>query len=305
MTKNRLTLPIPPNRRPKVLLLGNGLLRLSQNCISWDHLLNEIRTRNVDSTVSDNIPKTIQPELFCGTNVEYIQRLVAGKIKDVDPIPSQLRDLLALPFDAILTTNYTYEIEFVLSGGKWSDQQARQAFTILNDKPRARNNTFACNVVKTMDKRMIPVFHIHGEKRRHQSLITSYYSYAQALYRLIDYNKALKNSLQDCQIEQKVHPCQCWLDYFLLGDVYIVGLGLDPAEFDIWWAIERKSREKANHGETVAYFPNAETSGKDELLRAMDARAKTINVDHDDYKAYYQSVIEDIAKAVNSDRTTT
>ena len=37
--------------------------------------------------------------------------------------------------------------------------------------------------------------------------------------------------------------CQGWLDYFLMGDVHAVGFGFDLSEFDIWWAIERKSRE--------------------------------------------------------------
>lgn len=31
-----------------------------------------------------------------------------------------------------------------------------------------------------------------------------------------------------------------WIDYFMLGDVYMVGLGLDISEMDLWWLISCK-----------------------------------------------------------------
>ena len=37
-----------------------------------------------------------------------------------------------------------------------------------------------------------------------------------------------------------------WIDYFVLGELYIVGLGLDFSEFDLWWLINRRFRENIN-----------------------------------------------------------
>ena len=39
-----------------------------------------------------------------------------------------------------------------------------------------------------------------------------------------------------------------------MGNVWSVGFGFDFSEFDIWWATERKAREKADHGKLKVYM---------------------------------------------------
>ena len=179
---------------------------------------------------------------------------------------------MAIPFDAIITTNYTYEVEKILSGGKWSSNMRRKAFTALDGNSKPNHNTYICNMITTSDGRQIPVFHIHGEYERKHSMILSYYSYAKILSKLIEYNKQLGNSLEEHQLENRMKECRCWLDYFILGNVYSVGFGLDVSEFDIWWAIERKAREKAKHGVFRAYLDGESGETKQSiLLDAMKA----------------------------------
>ena len=40
-------------------------------------------------------------------------------------------------------------------------------------------------------------------------------------------------------------PSGCWLDSFVLGNVNILGLGMDFSELDLWWLLNRKKRESA------------------------------------------------------------
>ena len=301
MTRKRNALfTIEPDKRPKVLLLGNGMLKLGNNGLGWDDLLKRIRTRPGEINVKDaKVPYAMQPEALCGTDVEQIQRDVANNIETLKDGHPLLKEILSLPFDAILTTNYTYEIETILTGKEWPGKnERRKAFTALDGNTKVNHNTFVCNAVRTADGRVIPVFHIHGETARKHSMILSYYSYANALSRLVDYNKnVLKNSLYEHQQENKTYQCRCWLDYFILGDVWSVGFGLDVSEFDIWWAIERKAREKnAAHGVFKAYFdgdPSVVTAKKI-LLEAMEAESVTIPVPGKDYVPLYQKVIKDV-----------
>ena len=85
-------------------------------------------------------------------------------------------------------------------------------------------------------------------------------------------------------------------NYFLLGNVWSVGFGLDVSEFDVWWAIERKAREKAVHGKFRAYFDeeaDKDTAGK-LLLEAMDAEYIAVPVVDKNYEAHYEAIVLDL-----------
>lgn len=297
--KKKTDFMIDTNMFPKVLLLGNGILRLGDGGKSWDQLLENIRTREIESDLI-GIPYAMQPEASCGSDVEDIQRRVSKEIPD-NPNPHRLfKELLSLPFDAVLTTNYTYEIEKHLSDNEWTKYQRKIAFTALDGKPYVNHNTHVCNAVKTLSGRVVPVFHIHGERERKHSMILSYYSYANAVARLIKYNKEhLSNSLFEHQDEGEPFKCKCWLDYFIMGDVWSVGLGMDFSEFDIWWAIERKSRENAKHGGLHVFIEdNGKTGAQKEMLDAMGADPILIPIKNREFEPMYENIISEIRGAL-------
>ena len=62
----------------------------------------------------------MQPEAIRGTEGEEVQRLISSNIRSQSP-HEILRQLVFMDFDAIITTNYTYEIEDALLDGKWND----------------------------------------------------------------------------------------------------------------------------------------------------------------------------------------
>ena len=243
---------------PKVLLVGNGVLRLGK-CMSWNELLQGIALQPTHGSNLENVPMAMRPECICGVNVDEVQRRTANVIRDGMPDDTCfLKRLVSLPFDAILTTNYTYEIEQDLTGKPWNDQARKKAFVALDGNTHVRNNTCVCNFITTADGRGIPVFHIHGEKYRKHSMILSYYSYANAVSSLISLNKHRGNTYQEKQEQNEKLSCLSWLDYFIMGEIYSVGFGFDTSEFDIWWAIERKAREKAKHGKLHAFMIDRE-----------------------------------------------
>lgn len=292
MKKENVTLEIDTVHFPKVLLLGNGLLKLGGEGMSWEQLLQKIRTRDVGVQTKE-VPYAMQPEVVCGVDVQDIQKRVADTIKTAGNPHPLLETLLKFPFDAVLTTNYTYEAEQILSGGRWSESARNKAFTALDGNAKVGHNSFICNAVKTPEGKTVPVFHIHGEAARKRSMTLSYYSYANALAQMVSYNKKLANSLQELQEEQKKRICGSWLDYFLLGDVWSVGFGLDVSEFDLWWAIERKARENARHGRLHAFFDGepGTQSPQSLLLEAMEAVATYIPVKDGNYEEHYETII--------------
>jgi hypothetical protein len=285
------------NRFPKVLFLGNGMLKLDNAGVSWNELLRRIKTLPGEKKV-DILPMAMQPEALCGVNVEDIQRKIADEMTSLDRVNPLFHKLLDFPFDAIMTTNYTYEIEEMLSGNKWTEYRRKKSLNILYGSHNVNHNTFACNVVKTKEGRIVPVFHIHGELSRKHSMILSYYSYANSLARLVEYNKILGNQLYEHQIANENILCRCWLDYFIMGDVVSVGFGLDLSEFDIWWALERKAREIAKHGKFVAYIEKkgAEETAQKLLLDAMDAECRYVYCRDNDYAELYKEIIQECEK---------
>lgn len=281
-------LKIATTYSPLILFLGNGVLRLVGGG-NWDDLLRKIEKPPRKARNLRNVPFAMQPEAICGVDVEDVQRRTAAAIEDTKGDHNDtLKKLLSLPFDAILTTNYTYEIESVLTGEEWTERTRRKAFTALDGNSHVRHNTSICNIVSCCDGRTIPVFHIHGERMRKHSLVLSYYSYANSVSRLIALNKKRGNEYQEKQITGESIDVLSWLDYFLLGDVYAVGFGFDTSEFDIWWAIERKAREKADHGKLHALMTEEYLEEKPQkiLFDSMDVELHNFPPTEGYQKAY-------------------
>ena len=278
---------------PRVLLLGNGILRL-YNGGDWSELLKQIEPKPPKRYNLKGIPFAMQPEALCGVDVEEVQRKTAKAITEANTgTKEMMKKILSLPFDAVLTTNYTYEIETVLSGGRWTEYSRTKAFTALDGHNRVRHNTSICNIVYCEDGRIIPVFHIHGERARKHSLILSYYSYANAVSRLVELNKERGNYYQERQKAGEDIHVKSWLDYFLMGDVYAIGFGFDTSEFDIWWAIERKARENAKHGALYALVTEENMNEKPQkvLFEAMKTNLHNFKPEHKDYDQAYEQIL--------------
>ena len=297
MQRSKPTLTIASTTPPKVLFLGNGLLRLTDG-LDWAKLLKEVSLFSMQEEILKQLPFSMQPEALCGVNVEEVQRKTAARIS-TKTAHQLLKRLLAIPFDAIITTNYAYEVEEVLTGKEWNERQRSKTRSFLHSSHHVRHNTSLCDVIMTPDQRYVPVFHPHGDQMRKHSLILSYYSYASSVHHLIDLNRERGNIYYERQMEQAPIEVWSWLDYFVMGEVHAVGFGFDLSEFDIWWAIERKAREKAAHGRLHAWLirNGDQICPQKTLFDSMDVDAQFVQLNEKNYTAAYERIIDGIDQA--------
>ena len=93
-----------------------------------------------------------------------------------------------------------------------------------------------------------------------------------------------------------------------MGDVYVLGFGFDLSEIDLWWLLNRKLREKGNHGKVIFYEPKDDRNQhKIELLKLMKVQHESFemeNVDNsnptNNYINFYKKAIEDIREQMAS-----
>lgn len=292
----RYEFDIRSGRFPRVLLLGNGILRL-RGGVSWEALLHNIALKDeIPEDVLQEIPLAMRVEALCGVDIESAGTRAAEEFEPISAcVTDELRRLLALPWDCVLTTNYTYEAEGVLLGkDKFSRADRQRTLACMDGSVHRRDNMHFCYIMERAGRPPLPVWHIHGDLGRPDSLILSYYSYARAISRLQKYNRQLKNAFQDAVEAGRTICPRSWSDWFIIGDVYTVGFGYDFSEFDLWWAAERKAREHARVGTLCAYQDRQNKSDPVcALLNSVGAQVRRI-YDYADYTEFYQTVIDDI-----------
>ena len=150
------------------------------------------------------------------------------------------------------------------------------------------------------------IWHIHGEARVANTMILGHYYYANNLAKM---RALLQGSSKRYATRSKTKTSKfdCWLDSFILGDVYVLGFGFDWSELDLWWLLNRKKLENANHGKVYFYEPS--TVGfneKQKLLKLMDVEILDCNFVESygrpcDYKAFYNAAIQDIQERIAKD----
>lgn len=86
--------------------------------------------------------------------------------------------------------------------------------------------------------------------------------------------------------------------------MYIIGLGLDFSEFDLWWLLSRRKREKAPTGNVYVFNPENENSDVRESLRMMGYEVDTFGMNISDgnndekYAGFYRKSIDKITELV-------
>ena len=302
-TLPRYEVNLAAQRFPRVLLLGNGILRL-RGGVSWESLLSRIAVNDeIPDHVLRDIPLAMRVEALCGADVEGARLRAAAEFEPTDAcVTDTLRRLLRLPWDCVLTTNYTYEAESVLMGKDRFDREDRQrTLACMDGSVYRKDNLHFCYIMERKGLPPLPVWHIHGDLGRPESMILSYYSYAKAISRLQKYNRQLKNAFQDAVEARRMVVPRSWTDWFILGDVYTVGFGYDFSEFDLWWAAERKARENARVGRLIAWQDRqAKSDPVCALLKSIGGEVNRV-YDYDDYIEYYRIVIDEIECRLKSE----
>lgn len=313
--------------RPKVLLIGNGLTH--DTGIPWSELIRRLARPGVSISDYEKIengqrtfavPNTVLMLAISETGDERRHaRYVDVLAQESYPENEQLKELLSMPFDAVLTTNYTYELEAALLP-KYPALGSKAKRRYMRTTTEKGDSKFLLHTFNRVGDGGPDIWHIHGELRRPSSLVLSHDEYARLVHEILAYNKSNRNRYVKERNELRF---QTWIDYLILGDVYILGLGMDYAEFDLWWLLGRRLRERCDCGEIVFYEPwkgaaepkkddGASEKDKDEpkiddsVYKQRALRDSGVEVDNCDfeipksggYKAFYKRAIQDIRATV-------
>ena len=224
-----------------------------------------------------------------------------------------LRQILSIPFDGILTTNYSYELEEAAINNTTISQNrlilmSTHTSAVKNVEPKYLLHSYNQFVFQGIEKN---VWLIHGEARKPNSIIIGHDYYGKLFGRINKYLDGQKNRYFDIQREGKENVIKSWIDAFILGDVYAVGFGYDYSEFDLWWLLNRKKRENAEHGKLYFYEPQKVADGtvdeKVELLRTLGAEIESFGlniygVENDacdaEYRRFYKVTCEYLEKTI-------
>lgn len=298
-------------RFPQVLLLGNGLNRLG-NSVDWKELIKKIfsnKKADINDTALFDIPYPLLAVLAtdgCVNNAinSHIE-LFAGLSKDeLNRINEPICDLLSMGFDDILTTNYSYELEQaacpkITRDGNGCQKLMRHTSPVSRAEGRYLLHTYNEVQYNGRDNR---IWHIHGEARKPSTIILGHYNYGALLRRMQEVIGSRENMQYCLEAQGKPPIMESWLDAFIMGDVYILGFGFDFSEFDLWWLLDRKQREKASHGTVRFYSPSAGNEIKFMLLETYGVKTECFGFQKQkpDYAAFYKEAINDIRARINN-----
>ncbi len=294
---------------PKVLLLGNGINR-AFNSDSWEEMIKAFSDNDKKVEVNRDIPMTLQPIILSNNNVHETLKKVGkdnklyGVVKNSEMM-SLLQSVLELGFDDIITTNYSYELECAAFGvSRISDYQLRKIRRTYAERAEGKYliRTYNEVVYKGHKNR---IWHIHGAAKNPGSIVIGHYYYGNLLTHYKNYFDSVGNSYQTAEDEGKEYLTKSWLDSFVLGDIYSVGFGFDFSEFDLWWLLDRKKREKASHGilhHYAPYWEDEKNKSKYELMKCYDISIHNKNpkVKDGNYVDYYKSLIGQMNKEVGT-----
>ena len=248
--------------RPQVLLLGNGLFRNKDNP-SWTELI--LKLANLEnSSMEDKLffsqIKNDAPYSILAGSVLPDDRMERWKAYSCDINELDLNDdnrmyidkILNIPFDAVLTTNYTYEIEnHILRAYKEMPIEKKRAYACRTSNSKSRKAFRTFNRFPNGDSN-VDIWHIHGDTRLKQSIVMTHDEYIRNTTNIVKYVSDRRNEYQKHYNELKF---MSWIDYLIMGDVYVLGQGFDFSELDLWWLIHRRLTEKAKVGTINFYEP--------------------------------------------------
>lgn len=305
-----------PGERPAVILLGNGINR-AFNKHSWRELIEAALSRNHSpytySEISD-LPATMQIVAACGNGgVKHdVQDMASGFVKRLKDSQDtrehdMLNVLLSVPFDALLTTNYTLELEKAAEGIENLYQfRSRQRLT-RTVSPAEKDSRLFQFTKLSMPEGTRRIWHIHGDISTPNSIVIGHYYYGKLQTRMYEHIRNLCRTFRIAQSQGKPYTPVSWIDYFMLGDVYAFGIGMDSAEQDLWWLLACKQLE---FSDTTFYFFEPERYIHGPVKKMLSAYGAIPRTDiprkgdrDDDYIEYYEKVIEDLRNRLTLSHT--
>lgn len=146
------------------------------------------------------------------------------------------------------------------------------------------------------DKKQVGLWHIHGECSVPRSVVLGHNRYGRILSRIEKFCDS-QNYANTLKKPNSVN-IRSWPELFLFGDIYIIGFGFHHSEFDLWWLMKRKQRERLGTGRVYFYEPPKPKSLVQKAVFVHGAVIPNVSTTSDDYDDFYKKAFIDIAKKI-------
>lgn len=286
---------------PDVLVLGNGINRCFGE-LDWEELLRRKQYRECEQRRLKNMPYPLRAVVETSDCVDKAVESLSDRLCS-GVIEREQKELLGLylgmDYDAILTTNYSYEAEKALCmefSCKRGTRNKYRKSTRTGNTLDERLGLYKYNAIEYGGV-VKDIWHIHGEGARPNSMVLGHYYYGKLTARIENYIGEFMRRYMFCQTKKLDFQPYSWIDYFMLGNIYMVGIGMDLSEIDLWWLINCKKNfnQKYGTGAIKWYEPNLERLDgfcKKEVAKAYGIHIKTKRVKGaNGYKAYYEKLV--------------
>ena len=291
-------------KRPKCLLVGNGINKRFDDK-SWEELIEEaLKASNQKFPFADlkNMPATMQIVAATGDHVHQHMKDLSDclmRIEMTDERLQFLQSILNLPVDDILTTNYSFELEMAsgMPQRKTSYSSGLASTFELTDKERKLR---LFQYYETPNGKRI--WHIHGDAAKPDTMLMGHYYYGKQLKAIQECIAKTVRRYQICLRKGTEFTPYSWIDQFLTGDVFILGLGMYLCESDLWYLLCCKKR---NFPEARTFFYDLNVSDTG-ILRMLEAYNVKI-IDGSLLKAssyetdFYPAVFRDIQRKTEAE----
>lgn len=266
---------------PQILMLGNGLNR-AYSKDDWNDFLR--KCSNMGEKEYEQLCSPMPLRAIIATDNNIYNSIRAKKEELIKQCISNeymksLQNILSIGFNQIITTNYTYELEASLANKlSITENYIKKLSAFIPD--RTTYQVEPKFLLRSYNKSSVNIWHIHGEIRKPDSIILGHYNYSALLSKLKGFSESRGNYYQKKELNGKEINYKSWIDYFIMGDIYVLGFGFDFSEFDLWWLLNRKYNEKASHGKLYFFEPEQDEgkTEKERLLELFDAKIEHCNI---------------------------
>lgn len=324
MKDNPFRYPMKGPGRPQILLIGNGL-EYESHQKSWQDLLGQLAHPDAIAPgdgICKDIPFPLLYQLITtplpakhqlsADELSEQTRHLAQVMRTLKHSTNKYLDMLpGLGADHIMSTNYSYCLEDAFFPGEdFTESRKRSKHRCyLAEKedgtPRMERHyrLHTCYLAQSGDRKT-GIWHIHGECSAAHGIILSHDRYGRLLKRVVDACGEQYSVQRGDPRRSRVFTS--WPELFLLGDVYVLGLGLTFHEFDLWWLIHRKQRERHGDGR-IFFYERRPQKGYDSKHLLMQANGVVLCDagcdDSVDYDSFYRAALADIQRRIAESRS--
>jgi len=310
--------------RPQIVLVGNGLERFRGQA-KWEELVAMLAVPDgipLGEEEKKTIPFPLLYELLASHHPAPAQlgeediKEEGRRLRDaMQKLAYESNDLLEklpdLGADHIFTTNYSYCIEKafypkknflnrnIRSGVRFFTRRQQEGRSSASDAEPDKKREICYRIhtgylAQNRDGSKAGIWHIHGESSVPGSVVLGHDRYGRLLGRM---EKACGEQNYDRDPKTAVQKeFFSWPELFLYGDVYVIGFGFALCEFDLWWLLRRKQRERYADGK-VYFYDNGKKEEDEIRTKLLQAHGVVVNPGmerEEDYHAFYEKALEDV-----------